>query len=151
MEGSLPLIIVAVFPFVFVAFWVGVLKLLSSLGWARLVAENSSPSEPPRNAQKLNGQTMRIETALLPINYSYCLNAWIDGTGLWLRPSLLWRPFHPLLMIRWGDIEAVEPRRALMLKRARLTLKSRSRPLIIYGELGKAVEQAWLKRQPAAQ
>jgi hypothetical protein len=49
-------------------------------------------------------------------SYSSTLSVWIAKDGVFLRPILLLRSFHPLLLIPWGYVVSMEEEQELLSK-----------------------------------
>ena len=96
----------ALFPFFFVAMWLGVTFLLSAMGGWRKLAEHYSTSGG------FTGKRFRFRSAQLGgyVNYGGCLTLGSDSQGLYLAVLPFFRMAHPPLLIPWNDIGAREAR-----------------------------------------
>lgn len=146
-ENALPFppeAFVALFLVAFPLMWVLVLWFIAALGWRRVEAVYPATSDPPLSAPRLTWASMNIAGPLGGANYSNCVNAWLSDTGLWLRPSLLFRPFHPMIFIPWTQVRSVERRRVLLFESVHVELAGDAPDLRLMGRLGNAV----LERRP---
>ena len=141
--GVLPLALLALLPAAFVAFWVLVIALIARAGWARLADEYAATGDPPSGAKRLYWQSLSVGTGLLAPNYSGCINAWITAEALYLRPALFFRPFHPMLRLRWAEMASVERHGRLLSRHMRVVLRGDAPALGLAGRLGIAVQEAW--------
>ena len=149
MEGSeLLIFIIPGFFLFFAAMWLGIIKLLSMLGWSKYVDERRMIAEPPDGARKYSMQTMTIgDGVFFPINYANCLNGWVHATGVYLRPGFMFKVFHPMLHFRWDEIDRVEPLTKILSKRFKFITRRARRPFVIYGALGEAVHKGWTEQR----
>ena len=91
--------------FIFLAFfgtWLLVIFFISRVsGWARL-------AESYRTEQPFLGQLIRFQAAQFrkATNYNGCLNFGGDPQGMYMVPMLIFRLFHPPLLIPWEEITA---------------------------------------------
>ena len=70
-------------------------------GWAKL--EESYRTEQPFFGTLIRFQAAQFRKAT---NYNGCLNFGGDPAGLYMVPMLLFRAFHPPLLIPWEEISA---------------------------------------------
>ena len=138
-----PEFLFALFPIVFPLFWVAVLAFIALQGWRSVESAYSATSDPPLSARRVYWGSMSFGGSLMSPSYSSCINAWISETGLWLRPSLLFRPFHPMIFIPWARMASIGSERALLLfRRTRIKLVGDVPDLLLAGRLGRAVLEA---------
>jgi len=89
--------------FIFLAFfgtWFFVIFFISRVGgWSRL-------AETYRTEQPFLGSLIRFQAAQFrrSTNYNGCLNFGADPSGLYIVPVVLFRMFHPPLLIPWEEI-----------------------------------------------
>jgi hypothetical protein len=91
-----------VFFVVFPAIWVGVAHQLAAKGWNSLLAGYRAPRPP--QGKKIGGASASIGIA----RYNGVLSLWLADEGLYLQPMLLFRAFHPPLLVPWPHIIAIE-------------------------------------------
>ena len=84
----------------------------------------------------------------MPVSYGNCINAWIDSGGLYLQPTLIFRPFHPMLLLRWTQIQSIKERRTLFFRRIVVRMAEDVPELIFYGRLGSALMMNWRRLKP---
>jgi hypothetical protein len=90
------------FPAFFVGIWILVAFLLSRVGgWSAL-------SSYYRAQQPFFGTLFRFQAAQFRYgtNYNGCLNFGAATEGLYVVPMLLFRAFHPPLLIPWSEVVA---------------------------------------------
>lgn len=90
-----------VFPVVFVAMLFFVSHKLAGKGWTRWHRNYAASDEPA--GQKM----MMVSGQFAGGNYSACLNVWLSPEGIYVRPMLLFRAFHPALLIPWSRVSDV--------------------------------------------
>lgn len=89
-------------PLFFVAIWIFVAFMLSRVGgWDRLA--ESYRSDQPFFGTRFNLQAAQLRAGT---NYNGCLTFGANHEGLYLRPIVLFRAFHPPLLIPWSEITA---------------------------------------------
>jgi hypothetical protein len=101
-HASQPPAPVWIFPIFFVGVWLLVALFISRVGgWSTL-------AEYYRADQPFFGTLFRFQAASFRAgsNYNGCLNFGANGEGLYLRPMLLFRAFHPPLFIPWSEVSA---------------------------------------------
>lgn len=144
MEQQFPVWLGFLFPIFFVAMWISIARVISWMGWSAFAARFAFDRPIPPDATRYGSQSMSIGDTLFTVaNYSSCVNVWIDRHGFYLRPQLLFRFFHPLLHIRWSQIERVEVRKGFFNRRARLTFRADLPVLAIGGRSGRAIAESW--------
>lgn len=121
MEKSLSWLLpsfAVVFPFLFVGMWCLVLRILSSAsGWMKLAGRFHHPD-------KFEGKCHHFQSARMKlVNFNSALVIGVSPQGLYLRPMILFRFFHPPLLIPWAEIQA-EPVQKLCFTGYRLTFRS---------------------------
>jgi len=146
VENYLPFLIPIVFVPVFAGMWCGVIWLISKLGWRKFVDDRVGEEQLPRDAQKLGWQTLFIGGMGLPINYRSCMGGWITPMGIFLRPEWPFRPFHPLILLRWADVQDVREVAVLVIRNQKMTFRSGLPAITFYGRLGKAVLAEWQRQ-----
>ena len=107
-EILLPIGIILVFPLFFVGLWCSVLRLLSWMsGWRRLAERFHHP-------KPFEGSYYRFQTAhMTGVRFGGVLEIGVGETGLYLVPMILFRLFHPPLLIPWSELRAASVKRFL--------------------------------------
>lgn len=103
----------------FSAAWGGLGWLLARVsGWRRLGRAFAAPGPAPA------GRRRRFQTAHFGwfAHYERCLLLILAEPGLYLRPMVIFRFWHPPLLIPWGAITAEERRTLFLLRSLRLTI-----------------------------
>lgn len=134
-----PWIVVALFALFFPVLWVAVLRIIASMGWSQVAAAYPAMSDPPPSARRVRWGSMRIGRGVMAANYGSTITGWLSDSGLWLRPSLSFRPFHPMIYIPWARAQSIEEERVFLFKRVRVTLAGDVPELRFTGRLGRAV------------
>jgi hypothetical protein len=119
--------------------WVAALAMISSSGWREIADAYPAFSDPPPNARRVLWGSMMLGGALTGVNYGSCINGWFSSAGLWLRPSLLFRPFHPMVEIPWSQMQWAEPERRLLWSGVNIGLAREGPDIWLGGRLGRAV------------
>ncbi|HKV07431.1 MAG TPA: hypothetical protein VJ725_04770 [Thermoanaerobaculia bacterium] len=102
---GLPLMFLALFPFLFVGIWAGVVLLLSWVGGWRALAGSY------RAAQPFTGEQFRARVGWMRgARYRGVLSLGADSMGLHLSVFPLFRMGHPSLFIPWSDISFAKDR-----------------------------------------
>lgn len=83
------------FPVYFVSLWVLVAFISSRFGWIHLHREFGSRA--PANGKWLGWRSMRINW----MHYRNSIVIYIDETGLYMKPMILFRLFHAPVLIPW--------------------------------------------------
>ncbi|WP_156878081.1 hypothetical protein [Sphingopyxis sp. QXT-31] len=135
--------LVLLFPVVFACFWTLMAGILAQMGWAKFARRFASDRPVPDRAQRYLWGSLSIGRSFGSASYNNCINIWIDDQAVYLRPSLLFRPFHPLLRVNWRDIASVGPRRVFLFNVVELQVKQDLPPLLFSGRSGRAVAAQW--------
>jgi hypothetical protein len=108
---------IALFPFVFVAFWLGICWLISLSGWSQLSRHfkaSEASSEAPAISFGMQSARLRTAGTIIPsANYRGALTIGCQPTGLRLSVMFLFRFGHPALLIPWSAIGQIEQKSAL--------------------------------------
>lgn len=84
-----------------VGMWVYVAYRVAQGGWSDLVAKYRAARSPSgRRVGAVSGRFPRS-------SYSSTLAVWIADEGFFIRPSVLFRTFHPALLIPWSNVVSV--------------------------------------------
>ena len=100
-----PLII----PIYIATVWIGVTYLTAAIGGWKLLTRRF------RMQGEFFGQKWRFESAQMRYrtNYGSCLTIGANGTGLFAKPLLVFRLWHPPLFVPWTEITVV-PKKVLL-------------------------------------
>ncbi len=100
-----------IFPLYFAFLWVTITFLISRMGWNRLrefVVRPETIAHPPTGRSfGMNGA--RIGMA----NYNNCLTVIVAANGLYMRPIVLFKLFHPPLLIPWSAFSDYRTKKVL--------------------------------------
>jgi hypothetical protein len=140
---ELPVWLSILVPIAFPCFWVLVIGILARAGWTKFARRFASDRPVPDRAQRFLWTSLTVGRNLGSANYGNCINVWIDDQAVYLRPSLLFRPFHPLLRLNWRDVASVEERRVFLFNRIQLQMKQDLPPLLFSGRSGRAIAAQW--------
>lgn len=143
MKQEVPAWLAVLFPVAFLCMWFLVSFLLSRFGWAQLAERFRSDRPIPDGASRFLWQSMSVGLKLGSPSYSNCINVWIDDHALYLRPSLPFRTFHPLLRIYWRDVVSLAPRKMFIFKFVELRPKHGAPSLVFSGRAGRAITEKW--------
>lgn len=147
-SANMVLLVVALFVPTFILMWVLVARIISLMGWTRLAASYAATNEPSPNAKKLTWQSLSFGPGVMSTNYNSCINAWLDHEGLYLRPSLMFRLFHPMLFLRWNQMQSVEETRLFLFKRIKVQMAGDVPAILAAGRLGQEFLSGWQQRRP---
>jgi len=134
-----PALFAALFVVAFPFFWLAIIGLIANLGWRRVARAYPATSDPPLSARRWRFVSLNIGGSMRSPNYGASVEAWTAESGLWLRPFLVFRPFHPTIYIPWARIVSVERERRLVGAQVRLKLAGEVPDLIFVGALGRAL------------
>ena len=130
-KSALPTIFLALFPFLFVGMWCGVVLLLSGIGgWGRLAQGFAANRRP--NGRRLTTQSGKVGG----VNYNSCLTVHVAEDGLYLSVMVLFRLGHPPLFIPWSSIHNRTVRRFLWIETVKFEVGS---PTVATLQLSKKV------------
>lgn len=144
-----PGLFVALFAVVFPFFWLAIIALIANLGWRRVARAYPATSDPPWSARRWRFVSLNIGGSMRSPNYGASVEAWTTDTGFWLRPFLLFRPFHPTIHVPWAQVVAVERERRLIGEQVRVKLAGEVPDLIFVGALGRALLDRPRDKSPA--
>ncbi|HMS20247.1 hypothetical protein [uncultured Sphingorhabdus sp.] len=148
MEQISPALFVPLFMLAFVVMWIIVARFLSLFGWSTLAEHHLAVADPSPNAKRLLWQSMSIGPGFFAVNYGSCINAWFEREGMFLRPSMMFRLFHPMLFLRWNQVQSVEESNFLLFKRVKLQMKGGTPPISATGRLGREIQEQWQRAKP---
>lgn len=96
----------AVFPFLFVGMWFGVIRLIGAVGgWFALAERYAAHNE-------CRGETLNFRSASFGLmNYGNCVTFGFADDGLYISLLFPFRFGHPTLRIPWEDLSSKETRR----------------------------------------
>jgi len=134
------------FPLFMVGMFVLVARITSWMGWSKFARHFLWDRPEPGNAERFGWQTMVIGSFPRAASYRNAMTVWLDDAGIYLRPSLFFRMFHPMLHIGWKDIAAVEPRKVLALQSYKVSFARDLPPLTMAGRSGEGVLERWSRR-----
>ena len=143
MKQEVPVWLGVLFPVAFLCMWIVVSFILSRFGWARLAERFQSDRPIPSGARRFLWQSMSVGSKFGSPGYNNCINVWIDEQALYLRPSLPFRAFHPLLRIHWRDVVSVAPRKVMIFKTVELIPRHGAPSLVFSGRSGRAITERW--------
>ena len=144
MEQDFPVWLAFLFPVFFVAMWVLVSRIISWMGWSAFVARFAFDRQVPPDATRYGSQSLMIGDKLFrAASYNNCMNIWVDQRGLYLRPQLIFRLFHPLIHIRWDQVVQAEVRTGFLKGGTRLSFKADVPVITMRGRSGQAVAERW--------
>lgn len=104
------------FPFFFVGIFLLVIYFLSRKGWSALINQY-------RFYGDFSGERVGISSANINgVNYNNCLLFKINQQGVFIRPILFFRLFHPPVFIPWHDIKTVRDKKILFIKLKELVI-----------------------------
>ncbi|SKB67819.1 hypothetical protein [Sphingopyxis flava] len=145
-EAHLVWIFAVGFPLFFAAMWLIVTRILSLLGWSKYLPAFAWDRSIPADARRFSWATMVIGRFPGGVSYKNVMNVWLDQHGIYLRPPVLFRLFHPPLHIGWEQIGSIEPRKTLWIKAWSLALR-RDVPILTFGGgAGQAIYDHWQVR-----
>jgi hypothetical protein len=135
----------------FVVFWLAICGALSLVaGWHALAQRFAS-----RDA--IEGERFRFRSGGMgwrsfPVAYGNCFFATVGLNAFSLSVLFPFRFLHPRLVIPWTEVERCEATRIWIKKCVVVHVRGFDRCLLLNGELGQAVLQAWTRsRAPLSQ
>jgi hypothetical protein len=141
-ENALPFspeVFAALFAIGFPLFWLVILRIIAALGWEGIEAAFPATSDPPASARRVRWGSLSVGGGMMGPNYNSCINAWLGEAGFWLRPSLMFQVFHPMIYIPWAHVQSIECKRVLFFESARVKLGGGVPDLLLRGKLARAV------------
>lgn len=134
-----PGLFVTLFAVAFPFFWLAIIGLIANMGWRRVARAYPATSDPPYSARRWRFVSLNIGGSMRSPNYGSSVEAWTTDTGFWLRPFLVFRPFHPTIHVPWAKVVSVARERQLIGERVRVKLAGDVPDLIFVGALGRAL------------
>ena len=83
---------------------------IAKKGWAILAAGHQAQRTPVGN--KLGG----ISATFPETSYSGAINAWLTEEGIVIRPSIIFRAYHPPILIQWSFVRSAAEKKAFFSK-----------------------------------
>ena len=143
MERLLPLFGMVGFPILFVAMWVLVCRIVSLFGWSRLTDRYVARTSPSPSAKSFYWRSISIGSSVFAPGYNGCVNIWLDDTGIFLRPSMMFRLFHPMLFLPWNGVESIEEKKIMIFQQARVQMRGSVPPINFTGGVADALLEHW--------
>jgi hypothetical protein len=134
-----PALFAALLAVAFPFFWFAIIAMIANMGWRRVAQAYPATSDPPYSARRWRFVSLNIGGSLRSPNYGSSVEGWTSDSGLWLRPFLIFRPFHPTIYLPWAKIISVERERRLVGERVRVKLAGEVPDLLFVGALGRAL------------
>jgi hypothetical protein len=143
-DNILPLLGFPAFLLLFAAIWGGAMLMISKMGGWRTLARRHTAA-PNRS---LEGETFRAASAtmgkgMMPANYKGCLVVNFGRTGIYMRPWVMFRFFHPPLLIPWRAVKSVEPEKFWLRNCAKIEVADFEGSIRLYGKPGEEAVRAW--------
>ena len=146
METWQIVLIALAFPLLMAGMVVLVARIISWMGWSKFAQHFRWDRPEPGNAERLGWQTMVIGSFPRAASYRNAMTVWLDDAGIYLRPSLFFRMFHPMLHIGWKEISAIEPRKLMALQSYKVSFVRDLPALTMAGRSGESVLDRWSRR-----
>jgi hypothetical protein len=137
-----PALIVGLFLLVFPLFWIAVIGLIANFGWRGVASFYPATSDPPFSARRVRFASLSLGSSFMSPQYGSSINAWLSEAGMWLRPVLPFRPFHPMIYVPWARTRSIESERFLFTNRVRIRMLDDMPDLLLRGALGRAALEA---------
>ena len=150
METWQIVLMVLAFPLLMAGMFVLVARIVSWMGWSKFARHFRWDRPEPGNAERFGWQTMVIGSFPRAASYRNAMTVWLDDAGIYLRPCVFFRMFHPMLHIGWKDVSSVERRKLLALESYHVSLARDLPALTMAGRSGDAMFDRWSRRKPAA-
>ena len=138
-----------------VLFWCSVVVMISFIGgWHSLAKVYRAEETTFRIARRDEGKRFRWASLAMGPNYfpkyGNCVNVVVSERGIGLRVWLIFRVFHPPLLIPWSAVESCDlDKQILIFTRATVYLRDRSNPIRFYGKCAWQIESDWANRNAA--
>lgn len=136
-------LIVAGFLIIFPLFWLGIVLLISKIGgWTSLA--RAYPAETNATGKAFNWHSARLNFLT---SYRSCMNFTVSHEGLHMVPMVLFRMWHPPIMIPWEKIGRFETKDFWLTCSCKLTINpspdaTKSYNVVVYGrDLVNAIEE----------
>lgn len=131
------------FPLFFALMWLLVTRILSLFGWSKFVTPFGHDRPVPADARRFSMATMVIGRWPGGVRYKNAMTVWLDARGVWLRPVIFFRIFHPMLHFGWDAVANIEPRKQLWIEAHQLSFRRDLPPLTFVGSAGQAIFDQW--------
>jgi hypothetical protein len=134
--------VLAFFIAVFLLGWIGVAAFLSVMsGWDRLASRFRSGAKT--EGEKFRFSSISIASGIFPINYGHSVLITVGRSGLGISLLLLFRLFHPPLLIPWSEIEAVRPEKRLLAMITAVSIKGFDKRILVRGRAGRKIMETY--------
>lgn len=100
------IITILFFPF-FICFFTFIIFFISKAGWSDLAAKYQS--ETPFRGRRIGTISAGINLA----RYNNALVLFVSDKGMYIKSVLLFRPFHPAILIPWKEVMEVKEKKIL--------------------------------------
>lgn len=137
MNDNWPLLAIPILMiFIVIGMLVLISKMLSVFGWSHLSNRYQAQIVPPPTARMISGQSLGFGKVIAVASYTRCITGWVDDHGVFLKPTSLFKLFHPMIFLGWKDVETVEEKAALGMKRVEFTMAGVKKHMVTDGMLG---------------
>ncbi|MEI7511582.1 MAG: hypothetical protein WCJ84_05475 [Candidatus Peregrinibacteria bacterium] len=140
MDSFLPF-----FPVFFLAMWLGISALLSTMGgWKNLAQRFPAPSF-------VTGERFSFASAafgnlsLFPVRYNRCLVFTVGETGFFVSPFFFFRFWHSPIFIPWESVVSVTPEKYWFFSRSVVKISETETQIGVLGDAGKGILEAYEK------
>jgi hypothetical protein len=123
----------------FAVFWTQLLRNLSKLGWEALAARYAFDGILPLDASRFNWQTLSIGQGFWAVQYNGSINVWIGRSHVYLRPTLLFRWYSPMLRLPFSELYDLFEHRVFLSKGCRFSVRGTDKPVTLFGRSGRTL------------
>ena len=126
--------------------WIsGILSLWS--GWRRIARK--FPRREVPDSRRYNFVRMSLGSGLYPAGYGGVVFVRLSQQGIGLSVIFLLRFYHPPIFIPWSEVARCVREKVRGTWTTKLSLREEASEFAFYGELGEAVNQAYLSGKSA--
>ena len=112
------LLLIVLIPVIFIGFWIFIVFILAQFGWSNLAQNYKTSTE-------FYGTDYGIVSARVNIvNYKASLILKYNDEGIFLRPTIPFRIYHPPVFVPWNEISAVDEGQFLFAKYVKIGVGS---------------------------
>lgn len=129
--------------------WVGLLASRSFMGGWNQLARRFGTSSAIEGV-KFKFTSLSVGSGHFPIKYRNCMFVTVGYAGLALSVNILFRIFHPPLLIPWSDIETVRPEKVWLVPHIAVYVRGFEKRLLFRRDVGMKITDYFYAREKSS-
>ena len=137
------------FLLLFAAIWCLAMLVTSAMGgWRTLARKYAAPHSRSSEGETFRAASATMGKGLMPANYKSCLIVNFGRNGIYMAPWVIFRFFHPALLIPWRAVKNVSDEKFWLRNCAKIEIADFDGHIRLYGKPGEEALRAFKKFRP---